>query len=56
MLSLLDSLEKDLQRIRAKMLNIASDIEVLQEQYKRLDKDRENVIYAIHRLEEALND
>jgi hypothetical protein len=52
MLSLIDSLVKDRQVIEAKMLKINSEIEVLQERYKRLDRERENMVYAINQLEE----
>ena len=56
MLSLIDSLVKDRQIVEGNMLRIAAEIKALQAQYKRLDSDRENLIYAINQLEEVVND
>ena len=53
MLSLIDSLVKDRQIIEGEMLRIAAEIKALQTQYKRLDRDRENLIYAINQLDEV---
>jgi hypothetical protein len=53
MLSLIDSLVKDRQIIEGNMLRIAAEIAALQAQYKRLDRDRENLIYAINQLDEV---
>jgi hypothetical protein len=53
MLSLIDSLVKDRQIVEGNMLRIAAEIAALQEQYKRLDRDRENLIYAINQLDEV---
>ena len=52
MLSLIDSLVKDRQIIDAEMYSVAAQIKVLQERYKSLDRERENVIYAITQLDE----
>jgi hypothetical protein len=56
MLSLIDSLVKDRQMVEGKMLCIAAEIKKLQAQYKRLDSDRENLIYAINQLDEVAYD
>jgi hypothetical protein len=53
MLSLIDSLVKDRQIIEGEMLQIAAEIKALQTQYKRIDRDRENLIYAINQLDEV---
>lgn len=53
MLHLIDSIERDRQMVEGEMLRIAAEIKSLQERYKRLDRDRENLIYAINQLEEA---
>lgn len=55
MLSLIDSLIKDRQMIEGEMLSVAAEIKALQERYKRLDRDRENIIYAINQLDEVAN-
>lgn len=55
MLSLIDSLVKDRQIIEAKMCSIDSEMEVLKERYKRLDRDRENLIHAIYQLEDIID-
>jgi hypothetical protein len=53
MLSLIDSLVKDRQMVESEMLCIAAQIKTLQARYKRLDRDRENLIYAINQLDEV---
>jgi hypothetical protein len=53
MLSLIDSLVKDRQILDCEMLKIAAQIKALQDRYKRLDRDRENLIYAINQLDEV---
>lgn len=55
MLSLIDSLVKDRQIVEGKMLRIAAEIKALQDEYKRLDSTRENLIYAINELDEVLD-
>jgi hypothetical protein len=55
MLHLIDILEKDRQIVDGKLSHILSEIKALQERYKRLDSDRENLIYAINHLEEVTN-
>lgn len=55
MLHLLDSIVKDRQVVEGEMLRVAAEIKTLQERYKRLDRDRENLIHAINQLEDALN-
>ena len=56
MLSLIDSLERDRQFVEGEMLRIAAEIKSLQERYKRLDRDRENLIHAVYQLEEIAYD
>ena len=51
----IDSLIKDRQMIEGEMLSVAAEIKALQERYKRLDRDRENIIYAINQLDEVAN-
>lgn len=51
MLSLIDSIEKDLQIVEGKMSRILSEIQNLENVHKRLDRDRENLVYAINQLE-----
>jgi uncharacterized protein YlxW (UPF0749 family) len=53
MLSLIDSLVKDRQMVESEMLRIDAEVKKLQAQYKRLDSDRENLIYAINQLDEV---
>lgn len=55
MLHLLDSIVKDRQMVEGKMLRVAAEIKTLQERYKRLDRDRENLIHAINQLEDAID-
>lgn len=55
MLHLIDILEKDRQMVDGKMSRILIEIKALQERYKRLESDREELIYAINHLEEVTN-
>lgn len=55
MLHLIDILEKDRQIVDGKLSRILIEIKALQERYKQLDSDRENLIYAINHLEETTN-
>lgn len=55
MLHLIDILEKDRQIVDGKLSRILIEIKALQERYKRLESDREELIYAINHLEEVTN-
>jgi hypothetical protein len=55
MLHLIDILEKDCQIVDGKLSRILIEIKALQDQYKRLESDREDLIYAINHLEEVTN-